>query len=153
MDYIKWIRSKVGHDKIILNYAAGIIRNDQGQILMQQRGDSHLWGIIGGAMELSENPEDTLRREILEETGLRNISIEKFQGVYITPELRYPNGDLAQCIDLVYQVYTTEQVDLNFKNEETLALKWIDEPNIPPLFNHNQMVILTDYFQQKKRKS
>ena len=39
-DYIRWIRSKVGHEKIILTFAGGCIFNDQGEVLLQRRGDS-----------------------------------------------------------------------------------------------------------------
>ncbi|MEN4364219.1 DNA mismatch repair protein MutT, partial [Streptococcus pyogenes] len=42
-DYISYIRSKVGHDKIILNFAGGILTNDDGKVLMQLRGDKKTW--------------------------------------------------------------------------------------------------------------
>lgn len=32
MDYIKWIRSKVGTEMIILNFAGAIVLNEEGQI-------------------------------------------------------------------------------------------------------------------------
>lgn len=47
-DYISYIRSKVGHDKIILNFAGGILTNDDGKVLMQLRGDKKTWAIPGG---------------------------------------------------------------------------------------------------------
>ena len=56
-DYIRWIRSKVGHEKIILAFAGGCIFNDQGKVLLQRRGDSHKWGFPGGAIEPGEAPE------------------------------------------------------------------------------------------------
>ncbi|SQE94136.1 phosphohydrolase [Streptococcus pyogenes] len=45
-DYISYIRSKVGHDKIILNFAGGILTNDDGKVLMQLRGDKKTWAIL-----------------------------------------------------------------------------------------------------------
>lgn len=44
-DYISYIRSKVGHDKVILTFAGGILENEDGQILLQLRGDKHTWAI------------------------------------------------------------------------------------------------------------
>ena len=38
-DYIRWIRSKVGHEKIILAFAGGCIFNDQGEVLIS--GSEH----------------------------------------------------------------------------------------------------------------
>lgn len=54
MDYIKYIRSKVGHDKIILNFVGGILSNKQ-KILLQQRSDKQTWGLPGGSIELGES--------------------------------------------------------------------------------------------------
>ena len=51
-NYVKWIRSKVGHEKIILVFAGGCIFNERGEVLLQRRGDSNKWGFPGGAVEL-----------------------------------------------------------------------------------------------------
>ncbi len=56
-NYIQWIRSKVGHEKIILVFAGGCIFNDKGEVLLQRRGDTNKWGFPGGAIELGETPE------------------------------------------------------------------------------------------------
>lgn len=55
-NYIQWIRSKVGHEKIILIFAGGCIFNDKGEILLQRRGRGK-WGFPGGAIELGETPQ------------------------------------------------------------------------------------------------
>ncbi|MET3559182.1 ADP-ribose pyrophosphatase YjhB (NUDIX family) [Streptococcus rupicaprae] len=47
-DYISYIRSKVGHDKIMLTFAGGILTDDAGRILLQKRGDFGKWGLPGG---------------------------------------------------------------------------------------------------------
>ena len=60
-DYIKWIRSKVGHSKIILLYAGGCVLDDQNRILLQKRAEEQDWGFPGGAMELGDSMS-TLRR-------------------------------------------------------------------------------------------
>ena len=40
MDYISYIRSKVGQEKIFLNFSAGILADEDGRILLQLRGDN-----------------------------------------------------------------------------------------------------------------
>ena len=54
-DYIRWLREKVGHDLVFLNFAGGCIRNERGEVLLQRRADRDLWGFPGGAMELGES--------------------------------------------------------------------------------------------------
>lgn len=48
MDYVKYIREKVGHSEIILNYAGCIVLNGAGEILLQKRRDCGEWGFLGG---------------------------------------------------------------------------------------------------------
>ena len=74
-DYISWLRSKVGHEKVILVFAGGCLFNDEGKVLLQKRGDSGKWGFPGGAIELGETPEETAVRELKEETGL-DVEVE-----------------------------------------------------------------------------
>lgn len=57
MDYIKWIRNKVGKDMIILNFSGAIIENEAQEILLQRRRDRNAWGFPGGAMELGESAQ------------------------------------------------------------------------------------------------
>ncbi len=53
----------------------GIIRRDDGKILVLKRSDKDdhkpgVWETVGGGMDAEETPQEALRREILEETGL-----------------------------------------------------------------------------------
>jgi len=38
-DYIKNLRKKVDHEPLILNFAGGVLVNDQDEILLQKRSD------------------------------------------------------------------------------------------------------------------
>lgn len=70
MDYIRWIRSYVGNQEIILNFSGGILTNQNNEILLQLRSDKKLWGLPGGAIEKGESVERAAIREVLEETGI-----------------------------------------------------------------------------------
>ncbi|WP_163512147.1 NUDIX hydrolase [Fodinicola acaciae] len=60
---------------------AGIIVNDDDQVLVIRRADNGHWEMPGGVLELDESIEDGLRREIAEETGI-TVTVERLTGVY-----------------------------------------------------------------------
>jgi ADP-ribose pyrophosphatase YjhB (NUDIX family) len=95
--YIEWLRSKVGHRKIILPYATALVHDDQGRLLFQRRTDFDWWGLPGGVLEIGEDFETCAVRETLEETGLRVQAVCQ-RGLYTAPEfdVLYPNGDEVQ---------------------------------------------------------
>lgn len=148
MDYIKYIRSKVGHDKIILNFVGGILSNQQ-KILLQKRADKQTWGLPGGAIELGESAYEALIREFQEETGIAVKPI-KLQNVYTKYEDSYPNGDQAQTIAIVYVVEAQHDINIdNFTNEETIKLQFFDYNEILKLeiVNQQHKDIIQDYFE------
>ena len=66
-----------------------LIFNARGEVLMIQTHKwSHKWGIPGGKIKPNEPSEDALRREVLEETGLklRDIRFELVQDCIEPPE-------------------------------------------------------------------
>ena len=78
--------------------AAAIIVNDKGQILLQSRADNDRWGLPGGCQELGERFEDTVIREVREETNL-DVSEENLELIAIVSgnsrRNEYPNGDVV----------------------------------------------------------
>ncbi len=131
-NYINWIRSKVGHDKIILNFAGGCVFNEKGEVLLQRRGDSNKWGLPGGAIELGETPQMAAIREIKEETGL-DVEVVNLIGIYTDCDIEYSNGDKVQSICIAYKLNVIGG-HLHFDNKETLELKYFSLDDMPELF-------------------
>lgn len=131
-DYIRWLRSKVGHEKVILVFAGGCIFNDKREVLLQRRGDFDKWGFPGGAVELGETPEQAAIREVKEETGLE-VEIRRLVGIYTDCDTEYPNGDKAQSICIVYEFQVVDG-ELVCDGGETLELKWFSLDEEPELF-------------------
>lgn len=148
MDYISYIRSKVGHDKIILAFAGGILTDDEGRVLLQLRGDKKTWAIPGGAMELGESTLETAKREFFEETGIK-VEATRFLNVYSNFEEIYPNGDKVQTIVMIYEFRALDNFNIsNFHNEETLRLHFFSEEEIEKLesISSKHRLMLSEYF-------
>lgn len=131
-DYISWIRSKVGHEKIILVFAGGCIFDTDGRVLLQRRGDSKKWGFPGGAIEICETPEMAAVREVKEETGL-DVKVSGLIGIYTDCDMEYPNGDRAHSICIVYELEATGG-QLKRDGLETVDLQYFDLDEMPELF-------------------
>ena len=144
-DYIRWIRSKVGHEKIILTFAGGCIFNDQGEVLLQRSGDSNKWGFPGGAIEPGETPEKAAIREAKEETGL-DVSVVRLIGVYTDLDMVYPNGDQTQSIVIAYELKINGG-ELCCDQNETLELKYFSKEEKPQLFTGSHEALWNDIFR------
>lgn len=142
-DYIKWIRGKVGHERIFLNFAGGWVENDKGQVLLQKRSATEeLWGFPGGAIELGESAEEAAIREVKEETGL-DVKVESLIGVYTNYFAEYGNGDKAQTIIISFRMSIVGG-ELHSDMEETFDLKWFDLEDAPKLFDDTHQDLLQD---------
>lgn len=147
MGYVEWLRGRVGREPIFLNAASAIILDKDDSVLLQRRGGGekeNSWSLPGGAMDIGERPQDTVRREVFEETGLE-VEVGKLVGVYTTPELvRYPNGDECQMVTQVF-LCTAIGGTLRADNDETLELKYFHIKDRPRLFRPHIERALCDF--------
>ena len=60
---------------------SGIVVREDDRVLVIRRDDNGQWEAPGGVLELDESFENGVRREVLEETGLK-ITVERLTGVY-----------------------------------------------------------------------
>ncbi|MBE2220192.1 MAG: NUDIX domain-containing protein [Anaerolineae bacterium] len=148
MDYIPWIRSKVGHEKIILVVALVILYDEEGKILLQKRAkDEEVWSLPGGIMELGESAAETAVREAKEETGL-DIEVTSLFGVYTKYSHQYGNGDNVQPIAIVFNSRVIGG-ELEIDGQETHDLCYFKPEEAPKLFTAQNDDILADICQQR----
>ncbi len=110
---------------------AAIIRNADGEVLLQRRSDNGLWGLPGGSVEIGESVTTAIVREVREETGLV-VEVERLVGVYSDPSfqvVRYKDGNVVHYINTLV---TCRIVGGALQTcDETLELKFFAPAQLP----------------------
>jgi len=154
MGYIEELRALIGHKRVNLCGSAVFIRNEQGQILMQQRKYPYgRWGLPCGLMELGEAAEDTARREVFEETGLHlgNLTL---LNVYSGEKYfcRAANGDEYYTVVIVY-VADSYIGEPTVHDDESLQFMWFDPLELPDDIVGSHRAMIADYISRYCSKS
>ena len=104
MEYWKKLRSKFGHDQLILPSAAGAIIKDN-NILLVFNNTFQQWTIPGGIQDLNESITDTIKREIKEELSI-DVEVKQLISVYSSPEwnTHFDSGDIIQNVLFFFEL-------------------------------------------------
>ena len=126
---------RINHIPFIQTGAAMIIRNEKGQILLQERTDRNKWGLPGGCQELGEDLRVTAVREAYEETGIQ-VSPNEIKLIdTLSGKSRknsYPNGDIVYNNTSLYLADVSMEEESNLKGDsETKRLQFFDVEEVP----------------------
>jgi 8-oxo-dGTP diphosphatase len=80
----------------------GIVINDEGKILLS-REDNGKWEMLGGGLDHDEDPIECLRREILEETGLRVTYVSPSPKYFVTAP-RLGSATTTYMANVIYEI-------------------------------------------------
>ncbi len=126
---------RISHIPFIQTGAAIIMRNEKGQILLQERTDRNKWGLPGGCQDLGEDLKVTAVREAYEETGIKLDPNEIKLIDTLSGESRknsYPNGDIVYNNTSLYLADVLMDDAVNLKGDsETKRLKFFNPDEVP----------------------
>jgi ADP-ribose pyrophosphatase YjhB (NUDIX family) len=133
VNYVRWLRSYVGHQRLLQLAASAFITDERGNVLLGQRTDVMLWAPPSGVVQLGETPARTVVREVLEETGL-HVEIERMIGLYTGHDFEwtYPNGDQAQIVSAFFRCRVVSGT-LTPDYTEFVSLGYHPPDHLPPL--------------------
>ena len=132
---------------------AAFIRNDKGELLVARRGKEPAKGSLdlpGGFVDMEETVEDGMRREILEETGLRVTDVSYLFSIpnqYIYSEM------IIHTIDMFYEVHVTNDVQPQ-ADDDAADLMWMPLELVNPkdFGLHSISQGVNKYLTEKLRK-
>jgi 8-oxo-dGTP pyrophosphatase MutT (NUDIX family) len=130
--FVAELRARLGHDLLLLPAVNGLVLNDRGDILLQRRADTGHWSLLGGIVEPGEQPSDAVVREVFEETAVRVVP-SRLVGVYLTPQVRYPNGDLAQYVVTAFECVPQDGDVPRVNDDESLDVDYFPLGALPDL--------------------
>lgn len=125
---------RINNIPLIQTGSAIIIRNENKEILLQERTDRNEWGLPGGCQNLGEDLKDTAVREVYEEANI-NLDSSKIKLIDTisgkTRKNSYPNGDIVYNNTSLYLADILMK-DINLKGDsETRKLEFFNIENLP----------------------
>ena len=147
---------RISHIPFIQTGSAIIIRNENGQILLQERTDRNKWGLPGGCQDLGEDLRFTAVREAYEETGIK-LEPNEIQLIdTLSGESRknsYPNGDIVYNNTSLYLADVSLEDASSLKGDsETKRLRFFDPENVPEnLMDADLIQSYMDYVNRRHR--
>ena len=111
--------------------AAAVIVNAEGKVLLL----NHLlrpfsgWGLPGGFLTSAEQPEEAIRREIREETGMELNNVTMFQV-----------RTIKRHIEILFRADSAGEASV--QSREILGLGWFDQDDLPDGLPHSQKNVI-----------
>lgn len=116
--------------------AGGVVLNAQGLVLVvNQRGRS--WSLPKGHIEPGEDVLAAARREIYEESGLRELRYVKPLGSYERPKIGKDGGeDVGEIKHLTFFLFEAQSNDLQPIDPDNPEARWVPPSEVSSLLTH-----------------
>jgi 8-oxo-dGTP pyrophosphatase MutT (NUDIX family) len=131
--YFAKIRAAVGSELLLIPGVTVLPWDQEGRLLLVRHDVDGPWGLIGGAIEPDEAPENAARREALEEVGV-TVELTRLRGVFGGPSYRiqYDNGDEVSYVSTLFDAKIVNgEVTPDF--DEVVEAGWFAVPELARL--------------------
>lgn len=118
--------------------AGGVVTNDEGKVLVvSQHGTS--WSLPKGHIDPGENPLEAARREIYEESGVRDLELVRELGTYERHKIGANGGeDRSELKAITMFLFRTKEKSLRPVDPENPEAKWVERSKVAPLLTHEK---------------
>ena len=130
-----WPRPMVTVDAVVFSLSGG-----KTQVLLINRGHEPFkgkWAVPGGFVDMDEELEDAISRELEEETGLTGVKLDQMRTFGKCG--RDPRG---RQISIAFTGIATEGQDTIRPGDDAAKAKWFDIKELPEdlAFDHNEII-------------
>jgi len=118
--------------------AGGVVLNKKGQVLVvNQNGDS--WSLPKGHIDAGETALSAAKREIWEETGVKELSLIQSFGSYRRSKIGVRGGEDKTEMKTIHMfLFETSQEKLNPRDPRNPEACWVDKSKVADLLTHRK---------------
>ncbi len=113
-------------------------KGDKFYILLVKNSKGGHWGLPKGTPELNENPSETAKRELSEETGITKIKIK--EGVTFKENYIFEQDGKPYNKTNTYFIGFVDKMDLNNDLDEIDEVKWMEIDKAKDVLTHQSSV-------------
>ncbi|MFI2077016.1 NUDIX hydrolase [Streptomyces triculaminicus] len=128
-----------------------VVRNEAGELLLIHKTDNDLWALPGGGHEIGESIENTVVREVEEETGI-HVEVLDVSGLYTDPGhvMAYDDGEVRQQFSICFRARPIGG-DLR-TSSESKEVRWVSPADLGSLDIHPSMRLRIDHGLDDERR-
>ena len=116
--------------------AGGVVTNGDGKVLVvSQRGTS--WSLPKGHIDPGEDPLTAAKREIYEESGVRDLQLVRELGTYSRHKIGANGGeDPTERKTITMFLFHTSQSELQPTDPDNPEARWVPKSEVAALLTH-----------------
>jgi ADP-ribose pyrophosphatase YjhB (NUDIX family) len=116
--------------------AGGIVLNSQNQVIVVSQGGTS-WSLPKGHTEPGESFLETAKREIFEESGVKELKLIKELGSYTRYGISLDGGDDKRFLKTIHMfLFTTTESKLKPSDPHNPEAIWLDKSSVAERLTH-----------------
>lgn len=117
--------------------AGGVVINSRGEIALVLHGTGQAWwGFPKGHVDDNEEILDAAKREIEEETGIKNLELLRPLGSYQRLKASAKDGDASEYKTIHMFLFSTDQEELKPIDPVHPEAKWVKKDQVAATLSH-----------------
>ena len=118
--------------------AGGVVTNNEGEVLVvSQRGRS--WSLPKGHIDPGEDALAAAKREIYEESGIRDLELVRELGTYERHKISWDGGDdRSERKVITMFLFRTSEKNLKPVDPDNPEARWVEKSKVALLLTHDK---------------